>query len=939
MNIMKYKYIGKVLAPLFISMPLFLSAQTDVLPQTNSVSDTVEVVNVAFRKMDKRDVLGGVSTVNSTQLLDKNYTTYSLDNLDAYIPGYHGNIWGNNQTLVLVDGVIRDANNVLPTEIEEITVLKSTAAVALYGSRAAKGAVLITTKRGKQGDMTIETRVNAGLHAVKRFPKYLGSAEYMTLYNEARRNDGLSDMYSVEEIYRHAAQNNPYRYPNIDFYSKDYLDNSYNRYDATIEVQGGDERAKYYTNIGYYKEGSLLNFGEGAGNNNNRLNARGNVDVNITKNLDAFVDASLSYYNGRGVNADFFGAASTIRPNRFTPLIPIDYIEASDLASQILVNNSSNLIDGKYLFGGTQQDQSNAIATIYGGGTNVYTSRQFQSTTGIKANLGNILEGLTFQTTFGLDYSVSYDLSFSHGYATHAPTWTNYGGYDVINALTVYGQDASTRTQNISNNWFRQTSSLNSQLNYDRQFGNKHNVSAMVVAGGWQQAVSGAYHKVSSANLGFNASYNYDRRYYMDFTGNIVHSARLPEGNRKAFSPTISLGWRLSEESFLKEVDFIDDLRVIASGGILNSDLDITDFYLYEHPYTQNGIWYTWNDGSARVGVDIARGANPYMTFVKRKEINFGLEGAMFKNRLLFNGSFYYGHMTGMLVQRTADYFPVYFASGNHNFVPLENYNSDERMGFDFGVNFRESLGQVNWNLGLTATYYQNIALNRSEVYDDDYRYRSGKPTDALFAWQNLGFFRSTEDIDNSPTQAFGEVKPGDIKYKDQNGDGIVNDRDEIYLGRSGSPLILGANLTLNYKDFTFFAMGTFRGGGYAMRSNSYFWIGGEDKYSEVVRGRWTPETAETATFPRLTTLNKSNNFRNSDFWYYKTDRFDLSRVQISYRFPKEKFASNNILHGFQVYANGVNLFTISKHREIMELNVGSSPQTRFFNLGVKADF
>jgi hypothetical protein len=212
---------------------------------------------------------------------------------------------------------------------------------------------------------------------------------------------------------------------------------------------------------------------------------------------------------------------------------------------------------------------------------------------------------------------------------------------------------------------------------------------------------------------------------------------------------------------------------------------------------------------------------------------------------------------------------------------------------------------------------------------------------DAIWGLQHNGFFADQEDIDNSPRQLFGEVQPGDIKYKDQNGDDIINAQDEVYLGRggwSGAPLTMGVNLTAKWKNFTFFALGIARTGAYAMKNNNYFWVNAEDKYSEVVRGRWTEENRETATYPRLTTQNGGNNFRNSDFWLYNTNRFDLARVQVSYTFP-ESMIRAGLVREFGVYVNGANLLTIAPNREILEMNIGSAPQTRFFNVGVKAQF
>ncbi|WP_230981348.1 SusC/RagA family TonB-linked outer membrane protein [Echinicola salinicaeni] len=901
-----------------------------------------EEVLVAFQTKDKNDLMGGVSSVNMSEIMDKNYITYPLDGMEAFVGGFNGNLWGNSSYLTLVDGVPRDIGSVMPTEIAQITFLKGVNAIALYGSRGAKGVLLITTKRGVATKQTIDVRTNIGVNVPKSYPKYLGSAEYMSLYNEARSNDGLSPLYSEEEIYNHASGKNPYRYPNVDYFSEDYLQKAYTRYDATMEIQGGNESARYYTNVGFWSEGSVLDFGQAAENGNERFNVRGNVDLNLNDYISAKVDAAAIFYNGKGINADYWGGSATLRPYRFAPLVPIDMLSPDDETAQNYVQNSQHLIGGKYLLGGTQLDQTNPIAGSYAGGSSKYTSRQFQFNAGLNADLRNVLEGLSFSSLFGLDYATSYNLSFNNDYAVYQPSWTNYNGMDEIAGLTRYGQDASSKTQNISNNWFRQTLSFSGQLNYQKSIDNKHHISAMLVANGFQTGESGIYHKVSNANLGIHGSYNYKSKYYLDFSGAMIHSAKLAPDNRKAFSPTLALGWRLSEEDFLASSSVVDDLKLSVSGGILHTDLDINEYYLYEGIYTDEGSWYEWKDGLNNTATDVRRGQNYDLGFPKREEISVGLDASLFDRFLTLNGSVFVSKMTGLFLQ-DSNIYPNYFVTGwpISSWIPYVNYNNDERRGFDFQLNLNKRIGQVDWSLGFSGIYYDTKASRRSENFEFDYQTRVGKPLDGIWGLQSLGFFSGIDDIENSPEQAFGEVKPGDIKYKDQNNDGIINAQDEVYLGRggwSGAPLTMGINLSAKYKNFTFFALGTARTGAYAMKTNNYFWVNGDDKYSEEVSGRWTEATKNTATFPRLTTLNGANNFRNSDFWMYSTNRFDLTRVQVSYSFPSSMFGQR-FLKGLDIYANGANLLTIAPNRDILEMNIGSAPQTRFYNIGVKAKF
>ncbi|MDN3594428.1 SusC/RagA family TonB-linked outer membrane protein [Zunongwangia endophytica] len=928
------------------------SAKTVIAnPEVNTIKldplEDYKNVNVAFRKVEKRNLINGVSSVDLESLMKKNYNIATLQNMEGFANGFHGNIWGMDEYLVLIDGVPRDVGSVMPTEIEQITFLKGVSAVALYGSQAAKGVVQITTKRGEIQKQEIDVRINAGLNVPKSYPKYLGSAEYMSLYNEARANDGLSQLYDEETIYNYASGDNPYRYPDVNYYSSDYLQRTYNRYDATAQITGGNETAQYYTNLGFFTAGSLLDFGEAENNRTQRFNIRGNVDIDITDFLYATVNASAVYYNGWGVNqandTDYWGNAASLRPNRFSPLIPTNMIEENDENSMQFVENSSFLIDGKYLLGGTQLDQTNPFAAIYAGGRTNFTNREFQFNTGIGADLGGIIKGLSFHSNFGVDYSTSYNQSYNNEYAVYQPSWTNYNGSDMISGLTQFGQDARSGVQNISDSWYRQTLSFSGQFDYETKIEEDHNISAMLIANGFQQSISQEYHRTSNANLGIYLGYDYLDKYFANFSGAFVHSAKLPEGNRQAFSPTLTFGWRLSEENFLRNSNVIDNLKLTASAGILHTDIDIQDYFLYQSIYTQtDGAWFNWRDGALSRSIDSRRGQNDDLTFAKREEINFGVEASLFDKLFQIQGSFFANRMTGGIVQASILY-PNYFSTGwpNSSFIPYVNYNDDQRIGFDFRADWNQQFGNIETKLGIVGTYYETKATKRAELFEDAYQNRQGNPLDAIWGLESEGLFSNDEEIDNSASQSFGEVAPGDIKYVDQNGDGVIDNQDEVYLGKGGwygAPFTLGVNFTAKWKNLTFFALGIGRFGAHAMKNNSYFWMDGEDKYSVIARDRWTPETSETATYPRLTTTNSNNNFRSSDFWLYSTDRFDLAKVQISYNLPKALFRKS-FVEELGVYVNGANLLTISPEREILELNVGSAPQNRFYNLGLKAIF
>jgi len=555
-----------------------------------------------------------------------------------------------------------------------------------------------------------------------------------------------------------------------------------------------------------------------------------------------------------------------------------------------------------------------------------------------------LLKGLYFRAKYGIDYASTYDQGYSSAYATFSPVWSTYNGHDVISSITQYGKDEKSAVENINNSAYRYTYNVSGQFDYQNTFNEDHNVFAMVLANAWQTQRSGHYHRTTNANLGFQASYNYQHKYYADFSAAMPYSTKLPEGNRTAFSPTVTLGWNLAKEDFMGNSIF-DNLMLTASAGIINQDLDITtsdneDGYFLYQPVVQPGGWYSWGDNGGLSATEFQRGDGSAMTFVKRKEFTAGLRGSMWNRLLTFDFNFFTSKMEGGLA-RTSSLYPIYFTQVGYpssSIIPYVNFNEDKRTGFDFSVYANKKVGEVDLTLGVSGMWYKSTAEKRDENVEFDYLSVVGRALNGHWGLQSEGFFNDQAEIDAAPKQTFGDVKPGDIRYKDQNNDGKVDDNDRVFLGRWDSPFMSGINLTAKWRDFTLYVMGNLYIGGYGMKDNSYYWVKGDGKYSEVVRNRWTPETAATATYPRLTTTSGDNNFRTSDFWMYKNDRFNLTQVQLTYNMPKEVLRGS-FVKGLSFFVNANNLLTIAKERKALELNVGSTPQTRFYQLGLKGTF
>ena len=981
---------------------IFLFAMLAATPmtanaQTADDADSIvakKKVHVAFRDKDADQLLGGISYVDMEELSKKDYTMSSLEDMNALVGGWNGSyLWGQEANvtyikgnkydlldtndndylpLVIIDGVKRPSNNVLPSEIEQITFLKGAQAVVLYGAKGAKGAILITTKRGKVDGLQIQANANTGFHVAKEFPEYLGSAEYMTLYNEACLNDQLATgaKYSQQDIYNHASGLNPYRYPNVNYYSDEYIRKMYNRSEGTLEIQGGGQRAHFYTNINYYRFEDLINFGNAKDNYTDRFSVRGNVDLVVNKVIKGFANASATFYNAHQNKGNFWSEASSMRPNfpeNAAPLIDIAYVDPNATKALATLGKSLNLLDGRFFPGGTKATQTNAIADCYFGGKTQAVSRQFQFDAGFVYDMNKFVQGLSFKTLFSIDYAANYSLSYNNKYAVFIPTWSNYNSQDAIVALTQQNDEVVTGNMTMSDTKYRQTISWNGHFDYEHTFAGKHHVTGLLLANMYTTTRSGEYHRYANANLGLQAGYDYMGRYFAEVGLAGVHSARLPEGNREAISHSFTLGWNIAKEKFM-EGSFVDDLLISASYSNLNEDIDVymdsgtNNYYLYEASWDITGGSFAWNEGVTTDRTFSKSGANPALDFIHRKEFSVSLRGSFFNKLIRTELTYFNTDMDGFLIQDPTT-FPSYLSGGlsSSSFKPAINNNIQNRKGLDFSITAHKKFGKVDAQLGVVGTYLTTEWKKYDEILDDTAPWRNsnkelsheGRALDAISGYNCLGFY-TLDDFDVSTTSD-GKTKytlkaglpkstlsgnnylqPGDLKYEDVNGDGKIDNKDQVELGKSGTygaPLTLGLNLTLKYKNWTLFMVGNGQFGAKGMKNNSYYFMSGDAKYSVNARGRWTPETAATATHPRLTTMATANG-EASTFWLYSTDRFNLRKIQLTYDFPQEMMGK--VVKALSVYVNGNDLLTISGERKMMETSVGYAPQTRFYNLGVK---
>lgn len=906
-------YSGETQLVLLVS-PLFMGAK--------------DSVHVSFGKVDKKRIVNAINVIDPNEIREYDNIESIPQILSGRVLGMYGgnNIRGIGSPLYVVDGLPRNIDNLNLSEIEQITVLKDINSSILYGSQALNGVILINTKRGEAFKKDIKVTGYYGMNTPLSLPKYLSSAEYMRLNNEARMNDGLDPLYNDEMIYNFET-GNPYRYPNVDYYSSDYIKKIKPFWKAMLELSGGNNKARYYVNAGWEHIGNYLNFGEGKKAHQNKFNIRGNVDMRLNSWITTALDASAFFNNTRNPRGGFWGEAATMHPHTNAPLIPISMI---DVGNELLLSRKND-VDGHYLLGGNAALVTNAIANSYAAGYVERSHRTFSFNNRINFDLNSILSGLSFHTNISFDFYSVYDQAIQNEYSVYEAIWSDYE--EKIIDLKKYGEDVKPGIHYAGNSQYNRRLGLYGMLNYKKEFNENHEINTNLLALVNTYNVIGDYQGVKNYTAGLRINYSYAKKYMLDFSSTYIMSNKLAAGHRGAYSPSLGLAWLISSEDFMKSSAVVDYLKLRLSAGILHSDQNIGGFFLHADRYGSSGT-YDWYDGAyRRYGTVVVQGENSNLGFEKFKDINFGFDAQFFNGELLAAGNLFYKSNSNLLA-RPQTIYPSFYAQ----FIPWENFGKNVYKGFELGLLYKKNISDIKFEIGGNLLYNDSEIKIRDEIYDDAYQYRVGNPIDGRWGLVSDGFFMDQAEIESHSVQAFGEVKPGDIKYVDQNNDGIINENDEVIIGRWQSPWHYGLNLKLSYSDFTLFIHGTGRLGADGYIENNYYWIDGNDKYSEYALNRWTEETKYTASMPRLSSLSNSNNYRSSTFWLYKDNYFTFDRVQLTYRLPA-KLVDNLKMQNIDIFINGSNLWTISKHRKIRELTVGGEPQSRNFSLGVKALF
>lgn len=920
-----------------------LSAQVDTVKLDYNAREN-PLTNVAFSKKNKNDITGSVSSNDLKSATKADYHVWGSNFLTARTLGMIGsnNIRGlgvgidvadltgsglqSGNALYIVDGLPRDIENLRISEIESITVLKDVNASILYGSAAINGVILITTKRGAINQPTAKVSINSGIQKPQALPSYLGSADYMRHFNIARNNDGLAPQFS-DQMIENFTNGNPYRYPSVDYYSDNYLKSHKRFTDVLTEFSGGDDNARFYANVGWNSTGGILDFGQAQSARNDIFNVRGNVDLKVNSWIKTAIDASAAFGRNKGARGNFWNAAANTRPHEFSPLLPFDLI---DPENSFLVGRKND-VNGAYLLGGTTAFVTNPIADSYSGGLFEGIQRKFSFNNRINFDLDQWVKGLSAHTNFSFDYFTSYDQTTPNSYSVYTPTWS--ATEDMITSLVQHGADQKPGTQVVGNTFFKRRFGFYGQLAYNRTFNDKHKFSGNLLAFANQYKEQNDFQGVKQAHAGLQVTYTNSDKYVVDFSSALVNSTKLAPGNNLGFSPSLGLAWIASNENFLANNNVIDFLKVRLSGGMLKSDLPITGFFYYDDRYATSGSYNWYEGGRSRSAVRSSWLANRGLGFASRDEVNLGIEGLLFNRTFGVEANVFVTEYNKMIT-RPGTQFPSFYT----DFISYQNFEADRYSGAELGLTFNKQFGDWRFLSGVNLLYVTSKRVVVDEAYDFDYLNRQGKPKDATFGLEALGLFQNQAEIENSAIQTFGTVRPGDIRYKDQNNDGIINANDEVYLRRWQAPLSGGLQLNIGYKNFNLFLLGEARFGAKTFRESNYFWIDGVKKYSEIALNAWTPETAATATHPRLSSQTNSNNHRRSTYWLYSDDFFQLRKMQLTYDVPTQ-FSNKLKMNNLTLFANATDLFQFAKNKEIRKTRIGAEPYYHTFSIGLTANF
>lgn len=946
---------------LLAGMSLPAMAQTDII---DSVAYKDQLVDIgANRQFSREQSTASVSVITNkdvnkrgarnigNNILGQGSGLVGLDgaglfnaqNPTFYIRGVQSS--SGSTPLIIIDGVERAMENVVAEDVESVQILKDAAATALYGYKGANGVLLITTKHGKYNSNSIKVSYDHTFSYLTNKPEMVDAATYASAVNEAYRNQGGSAIYSDAVIDAYKNGTNPLYYPNVNWADETFRNVSHNnRYD--VELKGGTSNFRYYTNVQLLtNKGFIKNFqndGYSTQNKYTRGTLRSNMDIDLgpkTK-LHTHLYGLLTEQSQPGSQADLWGMIYKVPANAF----PVKLNDAVWGGNTVYTTNNPVA-------------QSQAAAYYKNHQRALYADLQLDQ------DLSSITEGLSAQTQIGYD-------TWSNVYEDHSKTY-RYSYYEVANngdvvangnasMSAIQGSDSNMGTGSGNNSWIRRCI-WNASINYDRTFAEKHNVYGQLKYDYEYNDKTGTNTTVYRHNVSLFAHYGFDSRYLLDVALVESGSSRLAPGSKWAFSPNVSAAWNISNEAFMKNVKWIDFLKLRASWG--NQSLDVLpgdnvwtyydQFYLMDaatYPFDATYTGTQWGNtylGTARTQ---SLGHEQY------SKLNVGFDATLFGG-LNISADYYYQHRYNIWYSTAGSYSSVFGLT-----APYENVGVINQKGFEVSADYSKKFNNdFTINLGASMTLNKTIVEEQAEAPQLFANTSStGKRYGQAFGYVANGFFQKSDDLDGDgtisaaemqqkgyPVQNFTTVHPGDVKYMDLTDDDKIdsNDRQAIGYSTTAPDLYYNFHLGAEYKGLGIDAMfqGVGKWTGFKTTNGLYRSAVATNTLSQYLyENSWSAErgNTENAQFPRLSTTSNANNDVNSTLNMFDRSYLKLRYVEMYYYLPQTMLQKVDFISNVKVYVRGTDLFT-ADHLDKADAAVYSAtqPLTRSIQVGAAVTF
>lgn len=939
------------------------------LDEAENTLNEVVVTGMGARK--KITVTGAVTNVDVVDM--KHYNTSNISNaLAGNVPGViamqtsgqpgknKSEFWirgistfgAGASAYILVDGFERESIDDLNIEdIENFTVLKDASATAIYGSKGANGVVLITTKRGSAGRVKVNAKFESSYNTRTKTPEFVDGITYANLINEAYITRSKGTYYTPTEIELFRTGLDPDLYPNVDWKDLILKDGAMS-YRANLNISGGGNTVRYYASISYvndegmYKTDSTLRDKYNTNANYSRWNYRLNVDIDLTPTtlLRLGTSGDLSMRNSPGMGDtdtwnSLFGYNAILTPVMYSNgYVPMVNLGRDDLRTNPWVMTTQT---------GYKQEWNNNL----------------QNNVSLEQDLKMITPGLKLTGRFGYDtYNYNHIDHIQYPERWYANGREKETGEIIFDRI----KPAQVMTQSAGNDGSRRIF-LDLLLSYNRGFGKntvganlKYTYDDNIMT---QNIGTDIRNGVARRNMALAGQvyYNWDYRYFIDFNFGYNGSENFADGHRFGFFPAVSGAWNITGEKFMESVRWLNTFKVRYSYGKVGNDNlgDIRFPYLYTLDFSGDNIYNFGNLGTPtrgeyQHGMHYTALSSRNVTWEVSTKQDVGVDIAMFNNRFSITADYFHEKRTGIYMVR--NFLPNILGLEQ---APSANVGSVKSEGIDGNFRLENRFGNVNLTVRGNLTYSKNTILNydvENNVYP--YQYQTGYRVNQLRGLVAEGLFADYDDIRNSPTQMFGDVQPGDIKYRDVNGDGIVDDGDVVAIGATTTPnLVYGIGASAQWKGFDFNVH--FQGTG-----KSSMLIGGKTVYafsegrygqilSDLVDDRWIDkETAAqlgiqanenpNATYPRLIFSEDGtsrNNYRASSYWMRDISYIRLKNLEIGYSLPKNILNSLH-MENFRIYVQGTNLLTWSSFKlwdpEMGRGDGEAYPITRSFTAGLQ---